>query len=651
MTDFTPSTILSRRNNLRSNRRLFATATSFPVLLLISLSISAPVSAATPSAKDALGLKPVQADVDYELVGPAAVTTCKVSDIDHPKWSGWEVLSSDGTILRRFADTNGDNKIDLWCYFNYGVEVYRDVDKDFNGKADQHRWLGTAGTRWGLDKNEDGRIDRWIQISPEEVTAEVISAMREADANRFARLLITESELESLGLSGDIVRRLATKAKRAADEFPDFARRQEAVGPSAKWVQFAAATPGVVPAGIDGVTQDLTVYENAVAMFDTNGSNGQLLVGTIIKVGDSWKIVDLPSAAGEGEAVAQSAGNFFTPGGISGSSVSGGGMAPETQQLITELEEIDRKLSSASDPKDTGPLHESRAQVVARLIKATETPTERDAWTRQLIDTVSAASQTGAYPDGLKRLQAIARSLGNDNESIRSYADYVLINSEYAIRQTPDADFAKVQEWYLESLTEFVDRHPTMPEASQAMLQLALSKEFEDKEKEALGYYKKVAQDFRGTESAEKAIGAIRRLESVGEVIDFQGQSIEGKPFRLSQYRGRPVIIHYWATWCEPCKQDMKLLRGLQARYSKAGLQLVGINVDGTREMAVQFLRQTTLPWIQLFDEGGLESSELAKTFGVQTLPTMMLVDQKGRVVRHNIRVEELDKELDAMTK
>ncbi|TWU43847.1 Thiol-disulfide oxidoreductase ResA [Novipirellula aureliae] len=651
MTDLTPSTILSRRTRLRSKRRLFSTATSFPAFLLLAFSFATPVFAATPSAKDALGLKPVQAGVEYELVGPASVANCKVSDIDHPKWSGWEVFSSDGTMLRRFADTNGDNKIDLWCYFNYGIEVYRDVDKDFNGKADQHRWLGTAGTRWGLDKNEDGRIDSWIQISPEEVTAEVVSAMREADADRFARLLITESELESLGLSEDIVRRLATKSKRAADDFASFARRQKAVGPSAKWVQFAAATPGVVPAGIDGVTQDVTVYENAVAMFDDDGSNGQLLVGTIIKVDDSWKLVDLPSAAGEGEAVAQSAGNFFTPGGISGETISGGGMAPQTQQLVTELEEIDRKLSSASDPRESGPLHEARAQVVARLIKATETPTERDAWTRQLIDTVSAASQTGAYPEGLKRLSAITRSLGDENESLRSYADYVLIGTEYAIRQTPDADFAKVQEWYLDSLTDFVDRHPTMPEASQAMLQLALSKEFEDKEKEALGYYKKIAKDFRGTDASEKAIGAIRRLESVGEVIDFQGLSIEGRPFRLSQYRGRPVVIHYWATWCEPCKQDMKLLRSLQARYSKAGLQLVGINVDGTREMAVQFLLQTSLPWIQLFDEGGLESSELAKAFGVQTLPTMMLVDQKGRVVRHNIRVEELGKELDALTK
>jgi thioredoxin-like negative regulator of GroEL len=93
----------------------------------------------------------------------------------------------------------------------------------------------------------------------------------------------------------------------------------------------------------------------------------------------------------------------------------------------------------------------------------------------------------------------------------------------------------------------------------------------------------------------------------------------------------------------------MKLLRRLQASYQRAGLQLVGVNVDVTREMASDFLRANPLPWTQLFEDGALESSRLAKAFGVQTLPTMMLIDQDGKVVRHNVRAAELDAELNAM--
>ena len=245
----------------------------------------------------------------------------------------------------------------------------------------------------------------------------------------------------------------------------------------------------------------------------------------------------------------------------------------------------------------------------------------------------------------------VSRKQAGDDKSLQAYADFEAIGAEYVVRQTPEADFAKVQEWYLDALTGFVDRYPRTPEAARAWLQLALSKEFEDKEKEALVYYKKVAGRFPGTDAGERAAGAVRRLESVGRRIELKGETLGGKSFDLAALRGRPVVIHYWATWCEPCKQDMKLLRRLQANYKRAGLQIVGVNVDATAEMAVGFLKDAPLPWAQLFEPGGLEQSRLAKTLGVQTLPTMMLIDPSGKVVRHNVRAAELDEELSDMLK
>ncbi|MGB1816243.1 MAG: TlpA family protein disulfide reductase, partial [Rubripirellula sp.] len=147
----------------------------------------------------------------------------------------------------------------------------------------------------------------------------------------------------------------------------------------------------------------------------------------------------------------------------------------------------------------------------------------------------------------------------------------------------------------------------------------------------------------------EMAAGAVRRLESVGQQVELEGTTIKGKPFRLSKLRGRPVLIHYWATWCEPCKQDMKQLRRLLATYQQAGLQVVGINVDRSKGDAERYLQQTQVPWLQLYEAGGLEGSRLAREFGVQTLPTMMLVDPSGKVVRHNVRAAELQSELERM--
>ncbi|TWT94680.1 redoxin domain-containing protein [Stieleria varia] len=640
-----------RKKSRCTARFPLASTARLSLTLLAGLLASTAGFAAPPSAAEALKLTPVQADVRYEQVPTEELSTCVVRDIDIKGWTGWEVASGDGTVLRRFADTNADNKIDLWCYFNQGIEVYRDIDGNYNRSPDQYRWLGTEGTRWGLDENEDGKIDLWKRISAEEVTAELVRALGEADPVRFTRLLATPGDLTNAGVSADAAERLVDRMKRAAADFTGLAKRQTTIGPETQWVQFAAPAPAVIPSGTDGATSDLVVYENVVAMYETKKTPGQLLVGSMIQVGDAWRLVGLPSIGTDGEPVAQSAGVFLSPGLSSGGTGALGSPADDaTQRLVATLEKLDQQLLTAGD-SDASKLHAARADVVERLIAAAGNKLDRETWTRQLVDTVSVATQSGKYPEGLARLAKVSATYCEGNETLAAYADYQTIATEYVTRQTKDADFEKVQTWYLESLEKFVKRYPRTNESAQAMLQLALSKEFEDKEREALGYYKTVATEFTGTDMGKKAAGAVRRLESIGKPVELQGKTIGGDAFQLSKYRGRPVVLHYWATWCEPCKQDMVLLRRLQARYKSVGLTLVGINVDASRADAEGFLKANPLTWVQLFEEGGLESSPLSNAFGVQTLPTMMLIDKQGNMARHNVRAAELDAEIEKIVK
>ncbi len=141
--------------------------------------------AAGPSAKDALATyQPQQKDVEIERPQGSELDQCTMK----PEGKlGWVVRDGSGQVLRTFTDTNGDNVVDQWCYYSDGIEVYRDIDSNFNKKADQCRWLNTGGSRWGIDTNEDGKIDQWKSISPEEVTAELVAAIRDGDRERFER--------------------------------------------------------------------------------------------------------------------------------------------------------------------------------------------------------------------------------------------------------------------------------------------------------------------------------------------------------------------------------------------------------------------------------------------------------------------------------
>ncbi len=156
---------------------------------------------AAPTVSDALKLTPVQKDVDFATPAKDAIEQCTIKPEKFNNQSAWVVRDKTGQILHRFVDTNADNVVDQWCYYQDGLEVYRDVDADFNGKPDQCRWFNTAGTRWGLDTNEDGKVDRWKEISAEEASDELVHALGDKDPARFARLLLTAEELKRSALA------------------------------------------------------------------------------------------------------------------------------------------------------------------------------------------------------------------------------------------------------------------------------------------------------------------------------------------------------------------------------------------------------------------------------------------------------------------
>ena len=129
-----------------------------------------------PSVEQTLSLfKPTQKDVEYETPPPEDFKKCRISVERVGKISGWVVFGPNGQVLRRFVDSDGDSTVDQWRYYNHGLEVYRDIDTNHNSKPDQCRWLNTGGSRRAVDSNEDGRIDSWKSLSPEE-------AVRIADA-------------------------------------------------------------------------------------------------------------------------------------------------------------------------------------------------------------------------------------------------------------------------------------------------------------------------------------------------------------------------------------------------------------------------------------------------------------------------------------
>lgn len=105
-----------------------------------------------------------------------------------------------------------------------------------------------------------------------------------------------------------------------------------------------------------------------------------------------------------------------------------------------------------------------------------------------------------------------------------------------------------------------------------------------------------------------------------------------GEAFKLSQHRGKVVLIDVWATWCEPCRESLPVYQALASKYESQGLKLYALNVDGEAALPVEipkFIAETKLTLPVLLDQDATLAEALLK---VKVMPTALLIDRKGRV-------------------
>jgi thiol-disulfide isomerase/thioredoxin len=144
-------------------------------------------------------------------------------------------------------------------------------------------------------------------------------------------------------------------------------------------------------------------------------------------------------------------------------------------------------------------------------------------------------------------------------------------------------------------------------------------------DKELARYGKKLAQKPEAEES-----------DLVGKELELDGTTAAGNPFQWDGYRGKVVLVDFWATWCGPCRKEMLHVKELYEKHSARGFTVVGVSLDKDQEALGAYLAENQIPWENL---AGDETQELAQTYGVRGIPTMMAVGKDGKIlgVSHNV--------------
>jgi peroxiredoxin len=128
---------------------------------------------------------------------------------------------------------------------------------------------------------------------------------------------------------------------------------------------------------------------------------------------------------------------------------------------------------------------------------------------------------------------------------------------------------------------------------------------------------------------------------------DFTLRSLSGENLRLQEYRGKVVLINFWASWCGPCRQEMPILDRIHKRYEPAGFTVLGVNVEGELDKARKIADRLDVSFPLLFDAG----QQVSEDYALKSMPYTVLVDRDGQIrfIHHGYKPGDENKYIDRL--
>ena len=192
--------------------------------------------------------------------------------------------------------------------------------------------------------------------------------------------------------------------------------------------------------------------------------------------------------------------------------------------------------------------------------------------------------------------------------------------------------------FYLGSMLEIANQHKEVLKIFEK-----LEKHYPD-DRDVLEKLARIHEEMGNTEIAEAYRKKMDPMsELVGKLVpDFIATDLDGKPISLQDYRGKVVLLDFWAVWCGPCIGEMPNVKKVYDTYKDQGFDIIGVSLDTDETRLRNYLKENDIPWRQIFS-GQKWKSPIAQQYHIHRIPAPWLIDRDGTLISREARGWKLE--------